>query len=31
MAGMMGLQPRKWFEVPEAERQNPSVKDLFKS
>jgi LemA protein len=31
IAGMMKLQPRQWFEIPEAERQNPSVKDLFKS
>ena len=31
MAGMMNYQRRKLFEVPEAERQNPNVKDLFGS
>jgi LemA protein len=31
IAGMMGYQRRKFFEIPEAERQAPSVKDLFKS
>lgn len=30
MASMMGYATRKWFEIPEEERRNPSVKDLFK-
>lgn len=29
MAGMMGLQRKHVFEIPEAERQNVNVKDLF--
>jgi len=31
MAGMMGLSRKQVFEIPEAERQNVNVKDLFKS
>ncbi len=31
MAGMMGLTRKQVFEIPEAERQNVNVKDLFKS
>ena len=30
MASMMGYSTRKWFEIPEDERRNPNVKDLFK-
>ena len=29
VAGMMGYTRRKMFEIPEAERENPNVKDLF--
>lgn len=31
MAGMMGLSRKQVFEIPETERQNVNVKDLFKS
>jgi LemA protein len=31
MAGMMGLQRKQVFEIPEAERQTVNVKELFKS
>jgi len=29
VAGMLGFQARPLFEIPEAERQNPNVKQLF--
>ena len=29
MAGMMNYKRRQLFEIPEAERENVSVKDLF--
>jgi LemA protein len=29
MAGMMGLKPKKVFEIPEEERKNVSAKNLF--
>lgn len=28
-AGMMGYKPKAWFEIPEAERKNVSVKELW--
>lgn len=28
-AGMMGYKPKTWFEIPEAERKNVSVKELW--
>jgi LemA protein len=31
MSGMMGLTRKQVFEIPEPERQNVNVKDLFKS
>ena len=30
MAGMMGLQAKMVFEIPEVERENVSAADLFK-
>ena len=30
MASMMSYTARTWFEIPEEERRNPNVKDLFK-
>ena len=31
LAGWLKFAPRRWFETPEAERQNPNVKELFKA
>lgn len=31
MAGMMGLKEASYFEIPEVERENPSIKGLFNS
>ncbi|MBU1701464.1 LemA family protein [bacterium] len=31
MAGMMGYKRRQLFEIPESERQNPNVGDLFRA